>query len=205
MAGPIEAFWRERVGVRRVDLPVDLRGSAIRSRRAIVKQSLVITIPGIRLMGESVSGVWCTLVMPVNLASVSRVRGSHSSITYQFDIFQLVALRRFDVFLLSDMRHITPIVGAVRSLCWCYGGIVKAIGTCAVDDEAEAVDVGQIWRMPAEINGAVRLCALGRSLKTQRPEEEQISKPDKHVVLPQLSEDVEGGQRVSDEACNSRI
>jgi hypothetical protein len=103
LAGSSEAFWRERVGRRRVDAPIGVCGlfAGGVDGLAAVEEAFVIAVPGVGLDGESVVGVWRALVVAVN----------------HFDVLELET-GVFDsrVALGVDVRHVTVVVDVQRSL-----------------------------------------------------------------------------------------
>ena len=74
--------------------------------------------------------------------------------TYDLHILQLVIGRRDNILLLSDMRHVAPIVRRVRYIRRSHGAELKAIHICAIDDSSEVVDSCGVRLVPVETDGA---------------------------------------------------
>lgn len=138
----------------------------------------------------------CDVVESIALSE--KCLDSHdSATTYQFDILQLVAFRSFDIFLLSHMRHVAPVVRAVSSCRRSDGAIVdEPIGTSTVDHKAEVIDMGLVRGVPAQVNASILLRALSCDTLGQRTEEKEASEPRHHIALPESSKNVRRSQNL---------
>jgi hypothetical protein len=81
---------------------------------AVIEQALVVAAPSIRLLGECVRRVRRPLMVTVDTNIVNRKYDASGTAHSHFYILQLVIFTNPWILLCSHMRHIAPVVRAIR-------------------------------------------------------------------------------------------
>ena len=83
-------------------------------RLAVIEQALVIAAPSIRFLGKCVRRVRRPLMVTVDTDMVNQKYDASGRIHLHFYILQFVVFTNPRVLLCSHMRHIAPVVRAIR-------------------------------------------------------------------------------------------
>lgn len=98
----------------------------------------------------------CGLSTAIKLSKTRRMRQG----AYQFDILQLISLRRSRIEVCPYMWHVTPIIRLRTRPGWVDARIEdESICPSAIDHSRQVVDLRCIWWVPVEVNH--RIGALG--------------------------------------------
>ena len=106
-----------------VDIPVAVSRDTIDGRLSVIKEFGVITIPTIRFHWERIGSIDGALMVSMDLVRLDNVPLRCVKNTNQFNICQFVLICSLWIFLATNMRHITPVIGSI----WCVSGIGTVI------------------------------------------------------------------------------
>lgn len=98
--------------------------------------------------------------MSVNLCRVSSlpIVNCRSLQTDNFNIFQLVLVRRLLVLLPPNVGHVAPIVCSIRDIGGVGGVVDETIDTGGGEHIGQVVDHCLAWGIPAKVDGQATLC-----------------------------------------------